>query len=109
MSECAMQHGGPEHGDALHRDAHNAEPDTQPDDSGADSPWCHSCTDGGAHNGHAQVALRWIAVSIGKTQLAWGELFTVAARRRPCTGLYHPLYRFVPALYRLCTTFVPAL
>ena len=44
-----MQHGGPEHGDALLRHAHNAEPDTEPDDSGADSPWCHTRTDAYAH------------------------------------------------------------
>ena len=41
------------------------------------------------------------------------ELLTVAARRRPCTGLYHPLYRLctgsVPALYHICTGFVAPL
>ena len=90
MSECAMQHGGPEHGDALHRHAHNAEPDTQPDDSGADSPWCHSCTDGDAHNGHAQVALRWIVVSCGTQTVGWGSCaVNDCSMARPCTGLYH--------------------
>ena len=91
-----MQHGGPEHGDALLRHAHNAEPDTHPDDSGADSPWCHTRTDAYAHNGHAQVALRWIIVSCGTQSVGWrsrAEPFTVAALR---------------ALVPACTTFVPA-
>ena len=33
------------HCDTLHRNTHNAEPDTQPDDSGADFCWRHSRAD----------------------------------------------------------------
>ncbi len=83
-----MQHGGPEHGDALHRHAYNAEPDIQPDDSGADSPWCHTRTDGDAHNGHAQVALRWIVVSCGTQTVGWrSRAVHDCSMARPCTGL----------------------